>query len=905
MTPKDQHEVDRGSMRGASRGRGGRAAAAKRLRRAGRWWPVPLLLSAVVLLWFAGHGGTPEGGDRAPDGEPASALAPVKERSLERGDGRPPKAPNPWFFAERAYPLGRIPRAAWQEAQLRAAALREVARAGGRETVWTQLGPTNIGGRITDVAVHPADGDVVYAACAEGGVFKTVDGGQTWQPLFDTQPSLAVGAVAIDPSHPNTTVYAGTGEVNPGGGSVAYGGTGIYRTTDGGGSWEPLGLEETGAIGRIRIDPTDPDRIFVAAMGQLWENNPERGVYRTLDGGANWERVLYVNDQTGCVDLIQRPDNPDILYAAMWQRLRQPEAYDYGGPNCAVWRTTDGGETWSIVGGGLPEPGSQSGRIGLSLCAAQPDVMCAIYADRIGYFDGLYRTTDGGAIWTRTNDGSLSNIFASYGWWFGNVRLHPVDPDIIFVLGLSFYRSTNGGGSYSSADGIMHVDHHGLDFGPGANPVIYNGNDGGMYRSTNGGTVWSHLPDLPVTQMYRVALDAGNPDALYGGSQDNGTIRTLTGALNDWDRIFGGDGFKPLVHPSNGNRIWAQYQYGNLYTSSNGGGSWSSATIGVSGRMNWNAPLIQDPTDPDRRYFGSDRVHRSTGNTSWTAISGDLTGGPYQNNPGQVRGTLTTLAVSPLGGEVIWAGSDDGYVHVTADGGASWTDVSAVLPERWITSVRCDPFDRETAYVTISGFRWAEPLPHVYRTHDLGSTWEPVAANLPAAPANDLIADPLVEGRYFVATDVGVFESVDAGGSWHMLGADLPNVVVTQLALDAEGRLIAATYGRSFFAADITDLSGAPAGEDLADRRFGRTLPVAPNPARTEAAIRWEVPRDLPLEIEVITVSGRRVWSRSLPARGAGMGELTWTGRDAAGRPLPAGVYFARVSTGGRLIGSE
>lgn len=833
-------------------------------------------------------------------GSPAEApRAPKKHYSRARGDGLAPKAPNPWFFLERAYPLGAIPLERWHQAQLEARALRE--EAGSRSETWEPRGSTNIGGRVTSMAVDPTDANIVYAAAAEGGVLRSLDGGQHWTPLFDDQSSISIGDVAIDPSHP-TVIYAGTGEVNPGGGSVAYGGTGLYRSTDRGDTWEPLGLENSGSIGRIVIDPTDSDRIFVAAMGRLWAPQPERGVYRTTDGGVTWERVLYVNDSTGCVDIIQRPDQPDVLLAAMWERIRRPEVYRYGGPACAVYRTLNGGDTWSLVGGGLPAPSSDGGRIGLSLCAAQPNVMHAVYADRTGYFDGLYRSTNGGDTWTRTNDGALADVFASFGWWFGNVRTHPVDPNTIYVLGLPFYRSTNGGASYSDASGTMHVDHHGLAFGPGTNPVLYEGNDGGVYRSTNGGTAWTQLPDLPILQVYRVALDAGNRDALYCGAQDNGTCRTLTGALDDWEMIFGGDGFQPLVHPTSSSRIWVQYQYGNLYYSGNGGGSWSGATTGIASndRHNWNSPLIQDPTNPDRRYFGTQKVYRSASNTSWTAISGDLTGGPHQGNAGQVDGTLTTLAVSPRDGQVIWAGSNDGYVQVTTNGGSAWANVAADLPDRWVTSVRTDPFTREMAYVTISGFRWDEPLPHVFRTTDLGVTWEPIAGNLPDAPVNDFLADPATPDRYVVATDVGVYQTIDAGEHWSMLGDNLPNVVVTSLAFEPVGRaLFAGTYGRSFFACTLGDASGV---ESPAPAMIGRVLPPRPNPTRGDVWIRWELTRPEDVVVHVLTVSGRAVWSQRVGRTAGGPGEIRWDGRDAQGHPVPSGVYFARITAGGSVL---
>jgi hypothetical protein len=347
----------------------------------------------------------------------------------------------------------------------------------------------------------------------------------------------------------------------------------------------------------------------------------------------------------------------------------------------------------------------------------------------------------------------------------------------------------------------MHVDHHGYDWGPGSSPVMYNGNDGGVYRSIDDGDHWTKLPDLPVTQAYRVALDANNPYALYIGAQDNGTCRTLDSGTDNWSNVFGGDGFQPLIHPDDSFSIWAQFQYGSLYFSGNNGASWASATIGVSSsdRRNWNSPHVQDPTIPDQRYFGTNKVYRSTGDRTWSVISPDLTGNPG-GNPGQVDGTLTTIAVSPHNPNVIWTGSNDGYVQLTTNGGGDWFDLSGTLPQRWVTSVRVDPFTEEVAYVTISGFRWNEYLPRVYRTSDYGATWDPISGNLPDAPVNDFLADPDRQNRYFVATDVGVYETWDGGTTWSMLGSDLPNVVCTSMALDRDNQLlVVGTYGRSLF----------------------------------------------------------------------------------------------------------
>jgi len=842
---------------------------------------------------------------RRPDGPALVPASDGGERwSQRRDDGRPVRRPNSWFFVERAWPLGEIPRDAWRTAQLQAQALRAEIR-GDRES-WQLRGPTNVGGRITCCAVDPRDPDVVYAGAAEGGVLRSRNGGQSWDLIFDGQASLSVGAVCLDPIDPDV-VYVGTGEVNPGGGSVAYGGVGVFRSPDQGETWQPLGLETTGSIGRIVVDPTDPDRIYVAAMGDLWSPGPDRGVFRTVDGGQTWQRVLGGDEETGCVDLILRPDQPQTLLAALWERTRGPERHDDGGTGCAVWRTDDGGDSWQPVQGGLPVPGPEAGRIGLSLCANQPDYMAAVYADSTGYFDGLYRSTDGGATWSRTSDAALQGVFASYGWWFGNVRCHPTNPNTLFVLGLDFFRTTNGGASWADAGSDMHVDHHGLAFGPGLQPVIYEGNDGGMYRSVNGGTLWTQLPDQPITQVYRLGLDALIPDALYLGGQDISTVRTLSGALDDWETIFGGDGFQPLVHPEDSDRIWAQYQYGNVMYSANGGLSFQGATggVGAGDRVNWNAPHIQDPTDPDRRYFGTHRVYRNTSSTSWTVISGDLTGGPHQDQAGQVDGTLTAIAVSPLDGEIIWTGSDDGRVHVSASGGAFWSDVTGDLPERWVTCVSGDPFLRERAYVAFSGFRWDEPLPHVFVTENLGQSWTPIAGNLPEAPVNALLPHPDAPGFLLAATDVGVFATRDGGQTWQAAGAGLPSVVVTDLRWsEARRELIAGTFGRSVWALPVPEVTAVPEG-GVAIAAPGRLRPAYPNPASAGTTLAWDLGRGGTVTVEIFSVSGRRLWRRVVDDAVKGPGSVFWDGRDRGGRPVAAGVYLARVGVDGRPVGRQ
>ncbi len=806
------------------------------------------------------------------------------------------RAPDLHFFAQRAWPLGRIPLDQWRRARIDAAEQRaENTLASG----WDFRGPTNIGGRIADLAVDPLDPNRVFAACAEGGVLRTTDGGDTWTPVFDAQSTLAVGAVAIDPSQSNV-IYAGTGEPNPGGGSVAYGGDGIYRSMDGGDTWTHLGLDGTGAIGRILVDTSNPQRIFVAAVGALWETGPDRGVYRSTDGGASWTRVLHTGVDAGAVDLVQRPDQPNVLFAAIWQRLRQPEAFDYGGPQCAVYRSTNSGDSWSIVGGGLPAPHDTLGRIGITLCASQPNTMYAVYAHRTGRFAGVFRSTNGGANWTRLPDPGSTSTF---GWWFGNIRVDPNDPNRVFILELPLFRSTNAGASWARVDAGVHVDHHAMAFVPGPNPTVYEGNDGGIYRSDNDGATWQFAGGQPITQFYRLALDASNPSALYGGAQDNSTMRTLTGGLDDYDVIFGGDGFQPLIHPLTPSRIWAQFQYGSLSYSSDGGASWVTALTGIPGtdRKNWNSPIAQDPGNSEVRYFGTQRLWRSTSNTTWVAVSGDLTGGVHLGNQGQVNGTLTSIGVSPIDGNVLWTGSDDGLVQVSTNGGAIWTNVSAGLPGRWVTSVEPSPFSPGWAYVTVSGFRWAETLPRVYRTRDYGVTWTPIASNLPDAPANDVVADPETAGRLFVATDLGVHQSFDDGDSWTLPGTGMPSVVVTDMVLQTSTRtLVAGTYGRSIYSISVPVTAAVPGPTPAI---AGRLLPPAPNPTRGGAWLSWELAAPAPVSLDIVSVNGRRV--RSLTAASASAaGRTWWDARDQHGQRVPAGVYYIRAHAGERPLAS-
>lgn len=788
--------------------------------------------------------------------------------------------PGDWFFLQRAYPFPDINHSVYCAQVKKFATARKNLKFSGE---WEPAGPLNIGGRVTAVALDPDNQQTFFIGAASGGVFKTTDGGQNWTPVFDDQPSLSIGDVALAPSNPDI-IYVGTGEANAGGGSVSYDGLGMFRSEDGGTGWTACGLEESGSIGRIAVNPDDPDICFVAAMGRMFSENNQRGIFRTTDGGQNWEQVLYLNDSTGAIDVTINPQNPDIIYAAMWERVRRPDRRSYGGPSCGIYRSTDGGDTWDELTNGLPS-GPDVGRIGIGISPSNPEILYSIYADKTGYFEGVYKTTDGGDTWLPTNDGALNSMYSSYGWWFGRIRVDPVNPDIVYGIGFDLYQSVNGGNSWSNISGWdVHVDQHGLNAHPENNDFVVLGNDGGVYISQNGGQSFTHIENLPITQFYTCDMDYQHPERLYGGCQDNGTNRTMTGGLYDWSSIYGGDGFYVLVDPENNRYVYAESQYGGLGRSTNGGSYFTSATSGISysDRFNWMSPLALDPSDPAIMYFAGNRVYKSTDHAaSWTAVSDDLSNGPGLYN--QTFGTVTTLSVSEFNGNIIYAGTDDGNVWVTQSGGDNWTKISDELPVRWVTRVAADPYNEATAYVTLSGYRQDEYLPHVFRTTDFGETWEDVSGDLPELPVNDIIIDPDMEGALYVATDAGVYVSWNSGLNWGLLGANLPIVPVCDLKFhDGERMLLAATYGRSMYRIYPDDFVGI---ENFAKSN----IDIFPNPASD--IISWASDEiSAGSDYTILDISGREImW-----------GKLDNNKVDI--RALSPGTYLLVVNSGEKTI---
>ncbi len=800
------------------------------------------------------------------------------------------EAPGEWMFNQRAFPFGTINKKAIAEG-ISITRKAHLARRSIEEP-WISSGPINTGGRITSIALHPTDQDIILASASVGGLWRSEDGGITWEVIFEEPGALSIGSIAIAASEPNT-IYLGTGEANSSATSGAFFGNGMYKSTDGGDTWTHIGLEESNHIGRIVIDPEDADKAFVAVAGALYAKSQERGVYRTLDGGESWKRMLFISDSTACIDIVLNPENSNSLYASTWERLRYPDHMSYSGITSRVYKSVDGGETWIHMTNGLPN-NYEVGRIGLILAPSDTSVVYAVYTrdPSRNLFDGIYKTANSGTSWQRVDDGSLGMAFSSFGWFFGNIRVHPQNADSVFLLGLRSHVSGDGGISWEGhMPNEVHVDQHAFQIHPQNSNFHIAGNDGGLYISHDAGLTWDHVEVLPISQFYTCEVDPQLPERLYGGLQDNGTVRTLSGLEDEWERIWGGDGFYVRVDPTSSNIIYVESQWGNLRRSFDDGYSWSYALDGVDldDRSNWNTPYVIAPHNPAVLYYGTHRLYRSVNRTiSWELISDDLTN--PETSVDDV-GTISTIAASESDSNVIYVGSDDGYVHVTFDGGDNWTVISDDLPLRYVSRVAVDPYDAMSAYVTLSGYRSADYMPHVFYTDNGGQTWEDISGNLPEIPVNDIIVDPEMDNTLYLANDQGVWYTYNHGQEWHILGSGLPSTVVNDLTLHRDTRmLVAATFGRSMF----TILLGEPSATKEVVAKINTTK-IFPNPAKGSATIELDIEFGTQTSILCIDITGklvRRVYSGYLQS---GINQVYC---DLNG--IPSGNYYIRVEMSGQ-----
>ena len=706
---------------------------------------------------------------------------------------------------------------------------------------WRGLGPALASGRIGDIVVDPRDKAHWYVAACSGGVWETTDGGASFEPVFDDQGSYSIGCVALAPGRPGT-VWVGTGENNSQR-SVSYG-DGVYRSLDGGRHWQNMGLKRSLHIGRILVHPTDPDIVYVAAMGPLWGPGGDRGVYKTVDGGATWQQVLAIDENTGVVDLEMDPRNPDVLYAASYQRRRHVWTLIDGGPGSGIHKTTDGGRTWTKLTNGLPS--TDLGRIGLALAGPDPDVVYAIVeaADGKG---GFFRSRDGGLNWEKRG-----GYLTSSPQYYQELVTDPRDTDRLYSLDTFMMVTEDGGAAWSRVGGeFVHVDYHALWVDPDDTRHLLTGNDGGLYETRDRGAHWTFAANLPVTQFYRVALDDARPFYnVYGGTQDNNTqggpSQTLFthGISNrEWFMLIGGDGFEPACDPVDPDLVYCESQYGGLCRYDRVSGEaldiQPQPAEGEALRWNWDSPVLVSPHDHRRLYFACQKVFRSDDQgSSWQAVSGDLTrqtdrnrlpvmdrvwsvDAVAKNTSTSFYGNIVTLQESPLKEGLLLAGTDDGLVQVTADGGASWTRLDRFpgVPEgTYVTDLEPSRFDADVIYASFDNHKRDDFRPYLLRSDDRGRTWIPLAGDLPANGMVHAIAlDHVDPGLLFVGTEFGVFFTRDAAGRgpvrWTQLKSGLPVIACRDLEIQRrENDLVVATFGRGFYVLDdYTPLRGLDA----------------------------------------------------------------------------------------------
>lgn len=694
------------------------------------------------------------------------------------------------------------------------------------------IGPAFMSGRIADIAIHPQNENIWYVAVGSGGVWKTKNAGVTWNPIFDAQNSYSIGCVTIDGANPNV-IWVGTGE-NVGGRHVGYG-DGIYRSEDGGTTWKHMGLKASEHISKIIVHPDNSNIIWVAVQGPLWSKGGERGLYKTTDGGKTWKQTLGDQEWTGVTDIAIDPRDPDVIYAATWQRHRNVAAYMGGGPLSGLHKSIDGGETWTKLSNGLPS--GNIGKIGLAISPLNPDILyAAIELER--RTGAVYRSADRGATWEKRSETVSGGTGPHY---YQELYASPHQFDKIFLANVYMLISDDGGKTFSNMkEEHKHVDNHALAFRSSDPDYLLVGCDGGMYESFDMAENWRYIANLPLTQFYKVAVDDAAPFYnIYGGTQDNSTqggpSRTdnIHGIRNsDWFLTLFGDGHQPATEPGNPNIVYSEWQQGNLVRTDRTTGEIvyirpQPSEGDPQERFNWDAPILVSPHVPTTLYFASQRVWKSENRgDSWTPISGDLTRNQERINMpimGKTQSwdapwdlyamsnynTITSLAESPLRAGLFYAGTDDGIIQVTENGGASWRKIEVKqlpgVPETaFVNDIKADLFDEQTVYVVLDNHKFGDFKPYLYKSKDMGKTWTSMKANLPEKTLLwRIVQDHVKPELMFLATEFGIYFTIDAGAAWYKITGDVPTIAFRDLAIQKrENDLVGASFGRSFYVLD-------------------------------------------------------------------------------------------------------
>lgn len=738
-------------------------------------------------------------------------------------------------------------------------------RHSGFEGEWKFQGPGNIGARVSALAVYQKNPEVMVAGFSNGGVYKTVDGGQEWLPVFDQESNLAIGAIAIHPDNPSI-IYVGTGDPDiPGN---VFTGNGIYKSVNGGWTWTHLGLSETRIINEIIIDPENSENIYAAAMGNPFTRSNHRGLYKSSNGGRDWKQVLFVNQESGISDMAFKPNDPKTIYAASWNRVRNDSGSVVQGFGSRIYKSIDAGESWKLIQNGIS--GNIFGRIALGVSDAQPEwIYARIVSENSQFCNGgqqfsqLYFSDNAGELWTKREIlFDESNIpcdaLGGFGWYFGRMAVNPKNAEEIWILGVDLWKSSDGGTLWSLASPPwftyeVHADKHELEFLPNGDFVL--GTDGGLYQYVNELELWRDIENIPTTQYYRVAYNPHRPDWYYGGAQDNGTSGGNALQFNEWDRIFGGDGFLPLFHPVDSLVFWVLTQNGGLSQTQDGGFSYERFTNGLRGSKNWDMPYVMSPHDPDILYAGAQRlyINRNAYVPDWDSISSNLAiNGPYKT---AATPTITCLDESPLSAGTLIVGSNSGNIWISVNQGLEWKNVSTSLPPALITSVKCSQVNSDWFYASSTSYRNDVLKSYIFLSKDRGNTWTDITGGA-------LVDIPVFDLQFFkknsddalaAATLTGVYARVDGTQDWKRLGINMPVIPVNDLTLnESKNELVAGTFARGIMSFPIDQITSGPSSTAAVDK--SNDLFVFPNPGTGRFHIKSQ--QKIQSAISVFTVRG-------------------------------------------------
>lgn len=732
------------------------------------------------------------------------------------------------------------------------------------EPVWQIQGPFNVSGRMNTIAHNPGNDQIIYVGNVCGGIYKTTDGGKNWRPIFDENSYLSIAHIVVSP-HDTNTLYVGTGDPNISG--YPWVGNGIYKSSDAGATWQHLGLEEVGIVTKIAVHPQNKNIIYAATMGLPFERDENRGLYKTIDGGKTWSKILFLSTDSGIIDMVMVPQSPDTIFVAGWNRIRNYNESLVYGPQSKIYRTYNGGETWETLAIDLPE--TDMSRIGLYLSVHDSIEIVAHFIKPVSYeTEGIFKSSDFGSTWAKLPAlGIDSRALGGFGWYFGKIRVNPFNNKQFFMLGVDLYRSTDGGETFAnssiSTNGVsVHADKHDLVFIDSS--VMLLSTDGGLYKSIDGGINWEDIDNIPNTQFYRVAVDPFNKGFYCAGAQDNGTNYGSQTDSANWTHIFGGDGFQPMFDYKNKNLIYTETQNGELYYGINDVEKmvWYGFNGGIdqNDRRSWDMPICMSKQNTNVIYTGTYRVYvnKNAPEGYWEAISDDLTDGTESNFH-----VISAIHVSALNDNKVVAGTSDGRIH-TFDG-SNWENRSAGLPERYVTCIKLSLNEQNNLFVSHSGYKANEYIPHIHFSEDFGSSWTDISGNLPQLAINSMhVFNSYGDSVIFVATDGGIYHTLNRGEYWERTGAGMPVIPVYDLAYDdTNNTLVAATFARSIMALKLDKIIAKY--NTVADAITELKLDAAlyPNPASDFVVLSFDK-QIIQAQITVYNLVGQLIWTGTI-----------------------------------------